>query len=252
MALMSTVELEVRPGHEHDAFRRFAANRDPALREALVRRYMPLATHLARRYPVGSEGEDVQQVASLALVKAVDRFDPDRGTAFTSYATPTILGEIKRYFRDFGWAVRVPRDVQELSSRVDHEREALTAARGHAPSAAEVAEALGEPLEDVLEALMSGSAHYPATLERRDGDDDDERPATVVPVEDPGFGHVEDSVCVDSLLALLTPRERVVLRLRFNGGLLQREIAELIGTSQMQVSRMLAKALGELHDMAET
>src|SRR5689334_14709479 len=200
---LQTGEVVCRRGDEHQLFRRYRADREPAVRDALITRFLPLALHLARRYPSGRESDDVAQVASLALVKAVDRFDPDRGSAFTSYATPTILGEIKRYFRDFGWAVRVPREVQELAGRVEHEREALTAARGHTPSATEVADGLGEPLEAVLEALMSGTAHYPATLERREPDDD-ERPATAVPVEEPGFEQVEDAVCVESLLARLT------------------------------------------------
>src|ERR1700742_2899181 len=111
--------LACAPGCEHELFRRYRCRREPAVRDALGEPFLPLARHLARRYPGHGEGEDLVQVASLALVKAVDRFDPDRGTAFTSYATPTILGEIKRYFRDFGWAVRVPRELQALTLQIE-------------------------------------------------------------------------------------------------------------------------------------
>jgi len=240
-----------RQGGEHALFREYARERDPVLRNALIERYMPLARHLSRRYPVGGEREDVLQVAMLALVKAVDRFDPDRGSAFTSFATPTILGEIKRYFRDHGWVVRVPRELQDRALRVDRESERLTAKLGRAPTAGELGEALGVSVEDVLEALTTESAHRPMPLERQSRDGEEQPALTVASVDEPGFEQVEDAASVESLLMQLSEQERVVLLLRFREDLLQREIAELVGISQMQVSRVLAKALGELSRLAE-
>jgi RNA polymerase sigma-B factor len=240
-----------RLGDEHLVFERYRRDRDPALRNALVERFMPLARHLARRYPSGAEREDVLQVASLALVKAVERFDPGRGTAFASFATPTILGEIKRYFRDYGWAVRVPRELQDRSVRVDRVSERLTARLGRAPTAAELADALGARLEDVLEALASDSAHHPVPLDRRPRDNGDDAPAPFAGVDERGFSDVEDVVEVDSLLDRLPERERVVVQLRFREDLLQREIADRVGMSQMHVSRLLSKAMADMRELAD-
>src|SRR3954452_13543700 len=153
--VLESPALLVRRGEEHALFRRYRRDREPAVRNALVERFMPLARHLARRYPAGAEREDVVQVASLALVKAVDRFDPTQGSAFASFATPTILGEIKRYFRDFGWPVHVPRELQELSVKVERASDALTSVLGRAPTPGELAEQLGTDIEHVLEALAS-------------------------------------------------------------------------------------------------
>jgi RNA polymerase sigma-B factor len=253
MALLehpATRPLRTRGG-EHALFREYLRERDPDLRNALVERYMPLARHLARRYPAGGEREDVLQVAMLALVKAVDRFDPDRGSAFTSFATPTILGEIKRYFRDHGWVVRVPRELQDRALRVDRESERLTAKLGRSPTAAELSDAMGIGVEDVLEALTTESAHRPMPLERPSRDGEDQPAIPVASVDDPGFERVEDAASVESLLLQLGEQERLVLLLRFREDLLQREIAKLVGISQMQVSRVLAKALAELSRLAD-
>jgi RNA polymerase sigma-B factor len=239
-------------GDEHVLFERYRRDRDPALRNALVERFMPLARHLARRYPAGAEREDVLQVASLALVKAVERFDPHRGTAFASFATPTILGEIKRYFRDYGWTVRVPRELQDRSLRVDRVGERLTARLGRAPTAAELADALGTRVEDVLEALASDSAHHPLPLDRRPrGGGDDDAPARFAGMAERGFSDVEDAVEVDSLLDRLPEQERVVVQLRFREDLLQREIADRVGVSQMHVSRLLSKAMADMRELAD-
>ena len=240
---LDTPPVRIRPGEEHELFRRYRRDRDPALRNALIERYMPLARHLARRYPSGSEREDVTQVAALALVKAVDRFDPDNGAAFTSFATPTILGEIKRYFRDYGWAVRVPRDLQELGIRLEKAGAELTGTLGRAPTPGELADRLGVEVEHVLEALSMDTAHHPMALDRpaRDGEEEPARPLAAV--EERGFASVEDAVAVDSLLDRLPERERMVVQLRFREDLLQREIAELVGISQMQVSRVLSHSL---------
>jgi RNA polymerase sigma-B factor len=235
---------------EHAAFRRYARDRDPALRDALVERYMPLARHLARRYPSGDEDEDVLQVAALALVKAIERYDPERGTAFTSFATPTIVGEIKRYFRDCGWVVRTPRRLQELALRLEREGERLTARLGRRPTAAELAERLEAPLEHVLEALASATAHHPVTLDAPSARDAElPAPPVVASVED-GFRRVEDAQEIESLLVQLPDGERTMIVLRYREDMLQREIADLLETSQMQVSRVLSSALARLQELA--
>jgi RNA polymerase sigma-B factor len=240
-----------RRGEEHELFHRYCRHREPEVRNALVERYMPLARHLARRYPSGSERDDIVQVASLALVKAVDRFDPDRGAAFTSFATPTILGEIKRYFRDYGWTVRVPRDLQDLSLRVEKVSAQMTGQLGRAPTPAELAERLEVDVEQVLEALASDTAHRPVALDRpaRDGEEEPARPLAAV--EERGFACVEDAVAIDSLLDRLPERERLVIKLRFHEDMLQREIADVMGVSQMQVSRMLTRSIATLQQYAE-
>ena len=237
-------------GDEHVYFRRYRHERDPALRDALIERFMPLARHLARRCPSGDEREDVLQVASLALVKAVDRFDPERGAAFTSFATPTIIGEIKRYFRDYGWSVRMPRELQELAVRVGGGGGELTARLGRTPTPAELADVLDVSVERVLEALATDTAHHPVALDRMSRDGDDETSWLSPGVDEPGFEAVDDAVEVDGLLELLPERERMVLTLRFREDLLQREIAELLGVSQMQVSRLLTKAIATLRQTA--
>src|SRR3954462_14544908 len=149
---LQTGEVVCRRGEEHALFRRYRRDRERAVRDALITRFLPLAMHLAPRSPSAREPDDVAQVASLALVKAVDRFDPDRGSAFTSFATPTILGEIKRYFRDYGWSVRVPRELQDLSLRIERVSGELTGRLGRAPTPAELAERLDVEVEQVLEA----------------------------------------------------------------------------------------------------
>jgi RNA polymerase sigma-B factor len=246
---MTTTEIVCRPGEEQMLFRRYRRDGERAVRDALIERYLPLAMHLARRYPSGREAEDVAQVASLALVKAVERFDPDHGSAFTSFATPTILGEIKRYFRDFGWSVHVPRKLQELVQRVDRATQALTSRHGRAPTPADVADELHISVEQVLDALASASAHRPQPLEQ-DERDGQEMPRPVAIVEESGYERVEEEDAVASLLSRLPERDRRVVELRFGHDLLQREIADIVGLSQMQVSRILAHSLTRLRDAA--
>ncbi len=231
---------------EHELFRRYCEHRDPALRDALVERFIPLARHLARRYPSRSESEDVLQVALMALVKSVDRFDPDRGTAFTTFATPTILGEIKRYFRDYGWSIRVPRELQELALRVERTTETLTSRLGRSPTPGELAETLDVGVENVLEALATETAHRAVTLDRPSRDDEDDAPRISVGTDEPGFARVDDTVAFDALLDQLPERERTIVLLRFRDDLLQREIAVRVGVSQMQVSRSLTRAVATL------
>jgi RNA polymerase sigma-B factor len=230
---------------------RYHRHGDAAAREALVERFLPLARQLARRYQRGGEPlEDLVQVASLGLLKAIDRFEPDRPTAFSSFAVPTILGELKRHFRDRGWSVRVPRDLQELTVRVDRTAEDLSGELGRAPTPAEIAERIGITTEQVLEAREAAGAYRAVSLDRpRDEDEDDA--SDWMGIEDPGFGYAEDAATVERLMAVLTEREREVLRLRFGEDLTQSEIGARVGVSQMHVSRLIRQAIARLRAAAE-
>jgi len=236
-------------------FERYHAQRNPAARDALVERFLPLARQLARRYQRADEPlEDLVQVASLGLVKAIDRFDPSRDVAFSSYAVPTILGEIKRHFRDRTWSVRVPRDLQELVLRVDRAVGELSRERHHAPSVPDIAQALGVTEEDVLEALEASGAYRAASLDAPRASDDDagDTLGDAMGSVEPGFGAAEDRATLERLLRTITPREREVLRLRFGEDLTQAEIGERIGVSQMQVSRLIRQAIARLRAAAQT
>jgi RNA polymerase sigma-B factor len=227
---------------------------DPAAREALVERFLPLARQLARRYQHGGEQlDDLIQVASLGLLKAIDRFDPARETAFSSFAVPTILGELKRHFRDKGWSVRVPRDLQELAVRVDRVTDVLSRELGRAPSVAEIAEQIGTSAEQVLEAREASAAYRAVSLDRsRDEDDENDGGMSAhVGIEDPGFGVAEDAATVERLMRVLSEREREVLRLRFAEDLTQSEIGQRVGVSQMHVSRLIRHAVAQLREAAE-
>jgi RNA polymerase sigma-B factor len=233
-----------------DLLERYHRDRDPHDRDALAQRMLPLARHLAHRYGSGSEREDVEQVANLALVKAIDRFDPGRGIAFTSFAVPTILGEIKRYFRDQGWAVHVPRSLRELAARVEIAVDDLNGELGRSPTTEELAQRCDTSVERVIEARMTLSAHRPDSLDRPQYEDDDEPRGAAIPCDDPGFARVERAADVDRLLERLPARERLIVRLRFQEDLLQRDIAERVGISQMHVSRLLREAIEELRSAA--
>jgi len=235
-------------------FREYRRSRDPATRDALVERFLPLARQLARRYQRGDEPfDDLVQVASLGLVKAVDRFDLDRGVAFSSYAVPTILGELKRYFRDTGWAVHVPRGLQERVMKVDQTVAKLTIRLGRAPSVADIAEEMGLELEEVLEAMDASQAYDAVSLE---AGRDTERPeegtiGETLGEEDERLDLVEYGTAIEGTLRALPERDRLVLKLRFVDDLTQSEIAERIGVSQMQVSRLIRRALERLRTVAE-
>jgi RNA polymerase sigma-B factor len=232
---------------------RYHRDGDPAAREALVQRFLPLARQLARRYQRGGEPlDDLVQVASLGLLKAIDRFEPDRPTAFSSFAVPTILGELKRHFRDKGWSVRVPRDLQEMAVRVDRVAEAMARELGRAPTPAEIAQHIGTTTERVLEAREAAGAYRAVSLDRpRDDDEESDGMADTFGIEDPGFGLAEDSATVERLMTVLTEREREVLRLRFAEDLTQSEIGARVGVSQMHVSRLIRQAIARLRDAAE-
>ena len=223
--------------------------RDERARAALVERFMPLARSLARRYGRSSEPlEDLVQVASLGLLKAIDRFDPDRGVAFVSFAVPTILGELRRYFRDCCWDVHVPRATQENALAVEAAQRRLTADRGRAPSAAELAEFLELDLDRVLDALQAANAYGSASLDAPRTGEDGERGTLgdTLGDLDRRLELVDDGATIAAALRHLSEREREVLALRFAGDLTQSEIAERIGVSQMQVSRLLRRALERL------
>jgi RNA polymerase sigma-B factor len=227
---------------------------DAAVREVLVERFLPLARQLARRYQRANEPlDDLVQVASIGLVKAIDRFDPERGTAFSSYAVPTILGELKRYFRDSAWAVHVPRGMQERVMRVNQAISRLARDTGRSPTAAEVAEALDLPTEEVLEAMEAAIAYDAVSLEApragelREGDSYAESVGEV----DERFELIEYQAAIAPTVSALPERDRLVLELRFVHDLTQSEIADRIGVSQMHVSRLIRRALTRLRTVAE-
>jgi RNA polymerase sigma-B factor len=243
----------VRAREDRRLLERYHRAGDQAAREALVERFLPLARQLARRYQRGGEQlDDLVQVASLGLLKAIDRFDPDRQTAFSSFAVPTILGELKRHFRDKGWAVRVPRDLQELAVRVDRVTDELGRELGRAPTPAETAERTGVTPEQVLEAREAAAAYRAVSLDRTRDEDDEETEgvAATFGVEDPGFGLAEDAATVERLMRVLSEREREVLRLRFREDLTQSEIGLRVGVSQMHVSRIIRGAVSRLREAA--
>jgi RNA polymerase sigma-B factor len=233
---------------------RYHRGGDPAAREQLVQRFLPLARQLARRYQRGGEQlDDLIQVASLGLLKAIDRFDPARETAFSSFAVPTILGELKRHFRDKGWSVRVPRDLQEMAVRVDRMSDEMLRELGRAPTPGEIAKRIGATQEQVLEAREASAAYRAVSLDRPRTDNDEEGDpfADAFGIEDPGFGHAEDSATVERLMRVLSDREREVLRLRFEEDLTQSEIGQRVGVSQMHVSRLIRQSISRLRDEAD-
>ena len=230
---------------------RYHHHGDLEARDALVQRFLPLARQLVRRFErPGEPVEDLMQVASVGLVKAVDRFEMERGTAFSSFAVPTIVGELKRYFRDSGWAVRVPRAMQERTLHVNRALSELSRSLGRSPTPREVAEAVNLTEEDVLEAMEAALAFdtvslaAPVSSEDGDGAEVMER----LGVEEEGYELAEYVATLGPQLRALPERDRLVLRLRFVDDLTQSEIAEQIGVSQMHVSRLIRSALAKLRD----
>ncbi len=223
---------------------------DAGARDALAEQYLPLARSLARRYARSAESmDDLEQVASLGLVKAIDRYDPAHGSAFSSYAVPTIVGELKRHFRDRTWTVRPPRALQELTLRVEHAITGRSRELDRAPTVGEIAAALGNSQEEILEALQARAGRGGVSLDApRNGDE--EHPAlqdTLGSVDD-GFNTAEWRATLDSMMAGLPPRSHEVLRLRFERDLTQAQIGERVGISQMQVSRLIRQALAHMRD----
>ena len=243
-----------RTREDRELFVRYHRDGDARAREQLVERFLPLARQLARRYQrAGEPLDDLLQVASLGLIKAIDRFDPDREIAFSSYAVPTILGEIKRYFRDRTWAVRVPRDLQELTLKVDRAVGELSELLRRQPSVGEIATAVGTDEEDVLEALQAGGAYRAVSFDapRTGADDDAMTLGDSVGIDEHGFDRAEERATLAQLMATVTPRERDVLRMRFEQDMTQAEIGAVIGVSQMQVSRVIRQAIARLRAAAD-
>lgn len=248
-ASSGTVESGTRNGHgaalsEPALLRRFAATHDPELKEELVHRFLPLARSLALRYRgVPEPLDDLIQVASLGLVKALNGFDPKRGTSFKAYAAPTILGELRRHFRDRVWELRLPRDLQERTMVVREAAVALADELGRTPTVPRIAQYLELSEEEVFEAVEADAARQTLSLDAPHGHEDSDPTPMVEAVggRDPGYGRVEDQLAADGVT--LTSRERTVLRLRFEDDLTQREIGKRLGISQMQVSRVMRGGL---------
>jgi RNA polymerase sigma-B factor len=232
-------------GRAREEFAEFATTRDPALRDQLVTAHLGLAHQLARRFANrGEPYDDLVQVASMAIVKSVDRFDPERGVEFSTFATRTTIGELKRHFRDKGWAVRAPRRVQELYLELGQVIGTLSQELSRSPTVPELATTTGASEEAVLEALEAGRAYRSASIDAPDRQD--ETLADRISTEDAKFSIVDDRDVLAPALAKLAPREQAILQLRFFDGLTQSEIAARIGVSQMHVSRLLAASLGRL------
>jgi RNA polymerase sigma-B factor len=235
-------------------WRQFAESRDQAVREELVRRNMAFAKRLALRYRSASESfDDLLQVANLGLLNAVDRFDPKRGIPFTAFASPTILGELKRHFRDRVWTVRVPRGLHDRMAAVDKAITEMTKQLQRSPSVGEIAERLDLEQTDVLEVLEANHNRRPLSLDRPAGGEDfeDAPPSEWVGEEDERFELVEGRIALDAALPYLEERERIVLHLRFIEDMTQSQIAERIGHSQMHVSRILRRALTRIRERIE-
>jgi RNA polymerase sigma-B factor len=238
---------------ERALFERHAQRRDPPTRGALVERFLPLARSLARRYEhPGEPLDDLFQVASLALVMAIDRYDPDRGYAFTSFAVPTIVGELKRHLRDRTWVVRPPRELQELTLRLDRATRTLAQTLDRAPTVRELARTVGTDEEHVVEALQARAGRSALSMQAP-GLEEDRGPALEDELggEDDGYARAESRAMLDRLMTLLPARDRDVLRLRFGADLTQAEIAALLGVSPMQVSRIIRQGIARMREIAD-
>ena len=253
---LTAVETKARSHGLFAELRTFAveSSEHRTCRDDLVRLHLPLVEHCARRFlNRGEPFDDLMQVGTIGLIKAVDRFDDERGVEFSTYATPTIIGEIKRHFRDKGWAIRVPRRLQELRMSISKATADLSQDLGRSPTAAELATRLGVEVEEVLEGLESANAY--ATLSLDAGDDADDSPGSMLDTlgeDDEGLAHVEIRESIKPLIETLPARERRILLLRFFRGMTQSQIAEEIGVSQMHVSRLLSRTLDHLrHEMRE-
>lgn len=238
----------VRDGQEvRQSFEEFAESGDEQLRNRLVEEHLGLAHHLARRFTNrGEPYDDLVQVASMALVKSVDRFEPNRGVEFSTFATRTVIGELKRHFRDKGWAIRAPRRVQEVYLAIRPAIETLTQELGRPPTVIEIADNVGASEESVLEALEAGSRYRTASIDapnRQDGSMLDR-----LGHADSGYAGTDDRMLLAASMARLSERDQTILRLRFVDGLTQSEIASHVGLSQMHVSRLLAASLAQLKE----
>jgi RNA polymerase sigma-B factor len=231
--------------------RRYHEDGDLQAREQLIEQYMSLVRSLARRYSYrGEQLEDLVQIGAIGLIKAIDRFDLERGVELTTYATPNIIGEIKRHFRDKGWSVRVPRGLQELNVQLSRLVEQLTVQLGRSPTIPELAKAAGVEEEEVLEALESGRAYTSLSLSvgGGGGDDDDLDPLESLGTEEHQYEVSEDRAVLAPGFKALDDRERKILQLRFFEGLTQSQIAQQVGISQMHVSRLIRRSLEKIRE----
>ncbi len=236
---------------DRDLLRAYHEEGDLTAREELIERYMSLVRSLARRYSNrGEQLDDLVQIGAIGLIKAIDRFDVERGVELTTYATPNIIGEIKRHFRDRGWSVRVPRGLQELSVKLSRLVEQLTVQEGRSPTIGELAKAAGVEEEEVLEALESSRAYSSLSLSVGGGGagDEDVDPMEVIGTEEHEYAVSEDRAVLEPGLRVLDDRERRILHLRFYEGLTQSQIAQRIGISQMHVSRLIRRSLEKIRD----
>jgi RNA polymerase sigma-B factor len=223
------------------------ASRDAA-RDALVHLHLPLVEHCARRFRNrGEPFEDLVQVGTIGLIKSIDRFESDRGVEFSTYATPTIIGEIKRYFREKGWAIKVPRRLQELRMQLTATTAELSQDLGRSPTPRELAERIGCTVEEIIEGMESSNAYATLSLDATDeGDEPGGSMLDALGVEDPDLEHVEVRESIKPMLDQLDPREKRILVLRFFKNMTQTQIAEEIGISQMHVSRLLTRTLDQM------
>jgi len=234
---------------DRDLLRRYHDGGDTGAREQLIARHLPLVRSLARRYAGRGEAlEDIEQVGAIGLIKAIDRFELSRDVSLATYATPNVVGEIKRHFRDKGWAVRVPRALQELNASMSGAIERLTVTLARSPSIAEIAAELETTPEQVLEALEVGSAYSTVSLSSGPSGEDDLDPMETIGTEDAGFERSEQRAALAPALERLPAREREILRMRFEEGLPQTQIAQRVGLSQMHVSRLIRKSLAVMRE----
>ncbi len=239
-------ELRQMPAESHEYARQ---------RERIVARCLPLADHVASHFARRGEGlDDLTQVARLGLMNAINRFDPSKGPSFIGFAVPTMMGEVRRYFRDYSWGMRVPRRLRELHVQITRSTGELAQQLGRAPTAGELSDVLGVPREEIIECLVAGDAYRLESLDAPLGADGSGKPRLVADAVggiDPQIEHITNREAVRLLVAALPPRERQVLRMRFFESMTQSQIAERIGVSQMQVSRILANTLRCLRDQLE-
>lgn len=234
-----------------ELFRLYKEKGDEAARDQLIVSHLNLVRFLASKFKNRGEPlDDLIQVGTIGLIKAIDRFDPERGLEFTTYATPTIMGELKRHFRDKGWSVRVPRRLQELSAKVNQVTDELTVELQRSPSVDEIAAKIGVGAEEILEAMESSGAYTSVSLEAGGSSDDDEAPALIdrFGTEDEDLAASDDRMIIDEAIKDFSPREQEIIRMRFIDGLTQVEIAKKLGVSQVQVSRLLRRTLRKIQD----
>ncbi len=240
-------QARLSPGRERELLRRWHLHGDQQARATLVEKMLPLVRHIARSYVgQGETLEDLVQVGCIGLVQAIDRFDIDRGLRLSTFATPTIAGEIKRHFRDRTWMLRTPRSLKELSATLGVAREQFASENGRSPTVAELCQQTGHGEKDVLDALEAGRNYAVVSLDAPARENEDRLPSDGIGTHEAGFDRADDRTFLRQKLKVLPERERRIIVLRFGGGLTQREIADRIGLSQMQVSRLLTQSIDQM------